>query len=138
MLIAMTRSQNRLTDPKVVAYRLRAHMGAEKIARTTVTKETGINRTSLADKLDGKTAFSYDEMDKVLAALGLSWGWLVTGVQEGVPTPPPLVGMLPQVDSNHQPADLRIARAKAQAKAQVKAHAGRPTMTLCDAESVAA
>lgn len=88
MLVAMTKPSSRLTDPSLVALRLRQHMGGEKITRRQVVQLTGINRTSLGLKLDGKLPFTYDEMDLVLAALNLSWIWLVTGSDADHPSYP--------------------------------------------------
>lgn len=89
MILSMTKpSSRRLTDPDIVSARLRGHMGERKITRTVLSNASGISQSSLGKKLDKQTPFTYDEMDRVLEALGLSWKWLVDGVDDQLPSYP--------------------------------------------------
>ncbi|GAB1813881.1 hypothetical protein MUNTM_29200 [Mycobacterium sp. MUNTM1] len=46
-------------------------MGDQKRSRTRLSKETGISRPSLSNKLDGKVDFTYSELITVAEALGV-------------------------------------------------------------------
>jgi transcriptional regulator with XRE-family HTH domain len=74
------------TDPSVVALRLRQYMGGRKITRSALAALAGINQSSLGQKLDNRIPFTYDEMDRVLPALGLTWHWLVFGDDDNLPS----------------------------------------------------
>jgi transcriptional regulator with XRE-family HTH domain len=67
-----------LVPPDVLAMRVRMVMGAKKMSRKRLAEVTGISRPSLANKLDGKVSFTYDELLAVVAALDVSWEALLT------------------------------------------------------------
>ncbi len=67
-----------LVPPDVLAMRVRMVMGAKKVSRKRLAEVTGISRPSLANKLDGKVSFTYDELLAVVAALDLTWEALLT------------------------------------------------------------
>lgn len=58
------------------------------ITADELAKRAGFNAGTLGKKLKGKVPFTYAEMDRVLAALDLSWGWLVTGEVDNHPNYP--------------------------------------------------
>lgn len=58
-------------------------MGDLKISRKRLALTTGISRPSLAKKLDAHVAFTYDELTRVVAAIGVPWEQLFT--QEDTP-----------------------------------------------------
>lgn len=60
-------------------------MGAQKVSRKWLSEQTGISRPSLANKLDGKVPFTYDEFGRVVAALDLDWGLLLAETPAGSP-----------------------------------------------------
>jgi len=67
-----------LVAPDVLAMRIRMVMGAQKVSRKQLADATGISRPSLANKLDGKVSFTYDELLAVVAALDVTWEALLT------------------------------------------------------------
>lgn len=48
-------------------------MGTNKVSRSALAEATGISRPSLANKLDGKVSFTYDEVIRVIETLGIAW-----------------------------------------------------------------
>lgn len=71
-------------------------MGAQKVSRKRLAEHTGISRPSLANKLDGKVPFTYDEFGRVVAALDLDWSLLLaetpaqsTRIPKSEPAAPP-------------------------------------------------
>lgn len=67
-----------LVDSETLARRLRMHMGADKVSRLRLAASTNISRPSLANKLDGQVQFTYDELRRIVAALGLDWRQLIS------------------------------------------------------------
>ena len=81
-------------DPEDIRVRLRAHMGIHKISRSKLAIASGISRASLAAKLDGPVEFTVPEITAVARALGKSWVWVMTGLDDkgphgGHPSDPP-------------------------------------------------
>lgn len=74
-------------DSAAVAQRLRMYMGDVKLSRSKLAMASGINRTSLADRLDGHVAFSLEDVDAIAQAIGRSWLWVLIGGEED-PLPP--------------------------------------------------
>lgn len=74
-------------DTETVAQRLRMHMGDKKIARSKLALASGIKRSALSNKLDGRSEFSIDEIVAIAHALNRSWIWVLTG-QNGPDSPP--------------------------------------------------
>ena len=70
-----------LPDPDrgEIGERLRAYMGVHKISRAALALKSGISRTPLSNKLDGKTDFTVEEVTAIANALGKSWIWVLTG-----------------------------------------------------------
>lgn len=106
----MTTALEHLPEPDTqsVARRLRAYMGEHKITRVKLAVATGISRSTLANKLDGHTELTLDEITAIAHALGKSWLWVLTGVDQPLPPEPTRYfwGLpLPRMDSNHQPPD---------------------------------
>lgn len=66
-------------DSAQVAQRLRMYMGDKKLSRSKLALASGINRTSLATKLDGHVDFTLHEIAAIAAAIGKSWWWLLAG-----------------------------------------------------------
>jgi len=66
-------------DTETVAQRLRMHMGDKKIARSKLALASGIKRSALSNKLDGRSEFSIDEIVAIAHALNRSWIWVLTG-----------------------------------------------------------
>jgi transcriptional regulator with XRE-family HTH domain len=54
-------------------------MGDQKLSRKRLSEATGISRPSLANKLDGKVSFTYDELLLVIEVLGVAWEELLAG-----------------------------------------------------------
>lgn len=75
-------------DSAAIAERLRAHMGARKITRVWLSKNTGIQRTMLAAKLDGKYDFTIADVQAIARAISKSWLWVLTGDEPASPPPP--------------------------------------------------
>lgn len=74
-------------------------MGAQKVSRKRLAEHTGISRPSLANKLDGKVPFTYDEFGRVVAALNLNWSLLLAEA----PTGSPIVDITRQDDGDPDP-----------------------------------
>jgi transcriptional regulator with XRE-family HTH domain len=74
-------------DSDAVAQRLRMYMGDVKLSRSQLALASGINRTSLADRLDGHVDFTLGDISAIAQAIGRSWLWVLTG-GEGDPLPP--------------------------------------------------
>lgn len=66
-------------DSEAIRVRLRRHMGEYKISRSKLAIGTGINRASLATKLDGPVEFTVPEIAALGRALNKSWLWVMTG-----------------------------------------------------------
>lgn len=66
-----------LVAPVVLARRIRMIMGDQKLSRKRLAELTTISRPSLASKLDAQVAFTYDELLRVVDALGVSWAELL-------------------------------------------------------------
>jgi hypothetical protein len=62
-----------LVAPDVLARRIRMIMGDQKMSRKQLSVATHISRPSMANKLDAQVAFTYDELLRVIDALGVSW-----------------------------------------------------------------
>lgn len=75
-------------DNDTVARRLRMHMGDVKMSRAKLSDATDISRTSIAAKLDGRVAFTLDEIVRVAHALNRSWVWVLSGVSPTLPAGP--------------------------------------------------
>ncbi|WP_165609093.1 helix-turn-helix domain-containing protein [Mycolicibacterium conceptionense] len=77
----MSTLQEWLPDPDrgEIGERLRAYMGVHKISRAALALKSGISRTPLSNKLDGKTDFTVEEVTAIANALGKSWIWVLTG-----------------------------------------------------------
>jgi transcriptional regulator with XRE-family HTH domain len=63
-------------EPQILARRLRAEMGAQKVSRKRLAELTDISRRALANKLDGQVSFTYDEVARIATSLGLDPGVL--------------------------------------------------------------
>lgn len=119
-------------DSTVIAQRLRMYMGDKKISRAKLALASGISRTPLGAKLDGRNKFVFDELMSIAKALDKPWWWVITG--EDAPPHPPVGadgpygtddaprrgrghrtgrGRLPRLDSNQEPIGLRHAKAAA-------------------------
>ncbi|AXH46810.1 helix-turn-helix DNA-binding domain protein [Mycobacterium phage Acolyte] len=62
-----------LVAPDVLARRIRMIMGGQKLTRKHLAEASGISRPSIANKLDGKVAFTYDELLRVVEILDVAW-----------------------------------------------------------------
>lgn len=72
-------------DTETVAQRLRMHMGDKKITRSRLALASGIKRSALSNKLDGRSEFSIGEVVAIAHALNRSWLWVLTGQLEAPP-----------------------------------------------------
>jgi transcriptional regulator with XRE-family HTH domain len=88
-------------SPAEITQRFRQRMGDKKVSRNKLAMATGINRTSLGEKLDDRGVFTVPELFAVARALGRDWLWAMTGVES---PPPPSDGslLLPQQELNVQ------------------------------------
>jgi transcriptional regulator with XRE-family HTH domain len=68
-----------LVAPDVLARRIRMLMGDQKLSRKRLAEATGISRPSLANKLDGKVSFTYDELLRIVTVLDVAWEELLAG-----------------------------------------------------------
>jgi transcriptional regulator with XRE-family HTH domain len=68
-----------LVAPDVLARRIRMLMGDQKLSRKRLAEATGISRPSLANKLDGKVSFTYDELLRIVTVLDVAWDELLAG-----------------------------------------------------------
>jgi transcriptional regulator with XRE-family HTH domain len=87
---------NAPVTPEALATRIRMVMGAQKLSRKRLSELTGISRPSLANKLDGKVSFTYDELLAVIEALGVAWDELLAGPL--MEPPPRLRDLSPRTD----------------------------------------
>jgi transcriptional regulator with XRE-family HTH domain len=71
------------------------HMGDKKITRAKLAIASGIKRPTLSNKLDNMSEFTLDEIVQIAHALGKSWLWVLTGVEEGGDGGHPLKGVEP-------------------------------------------
>lgn len=67
-----------LVAPDALARRIRMIMGDKKVTRKWLAQQTNISRPSIASKLDARVAFTYDELLRVIDALGVAWEELFT------------------------------------------------------------
>ena len=69
-------------DPREITERLRSYMGNKKISRSKLALAAGIGRTPLGAKLDDNGQFTLNELLAIARALGKSWLWVMTGVDD--------------------------------------------------------
>ncbi|OBB89122.1 hypothetical protein A5760_23055 [Mycobacterium colombiense] len=74
-----------LVSPEVLARRIRMIMGAQKLSRKRMAEAVDISRPSLANKLDAKVPFTYNELLRVIAVLGVAWEELLAGHRDDSP-----------------------------------------------------
>lgn len=88
-------------------------MGAQKMSRKSLAEQTDISRRALANKLDGKVPFTYDEFGRVVAALSLDWSLLLaetsptTQTRGGEPESPPDEAESPRSRWNFKQIELK-------------------------------
>lgn len=54
-------------------------MGDKKISRSALALASGVKRSALSSKLDGKSEFTIGEIIAVAHALNRTWLWVLTG-----------------------------------------------------------
>ena len=54
-------------------------MGDKKITRVNLGRASGIKRSTLANKLDGVSEFTINEILAIAHAINRSWFWVLTG-----------------------------------------------------------
>lgn len=72
----------KLVQPDVLARRIRMVMGGQKLSRKRLSEVVGISRPSMSAKLDGRVPFTYDELTRVIPALGVGWHQLLAAPDE--------------------------------------------------------
>lgn len=61
------------------------YMGDKKLSRKALALRSGVTRTSLGDKLDGRVEFTIADIIKIADAIGESWLWVMTGAESPHP-----------------------------------------------------
>lgn len=60
-------------EPTELARRIRMVMGDKRWSRKKLAEVTGISRSTLSNKLNGDSDFTYPELLTVIEALGVEW-----------------------------------------------------------------
>jgi transcriptional regulator with XRE-family HTH domain len=93
-----------LVAPDVLARRIRMLMGDQKLSRKRLAEATGISRPSLANKLDGKVPFTYDELLRIVTVLDVAWDQLLAGHDD--------TSRLAEASRTYEPIRLRDVQAR--------------------------
>jgi transcriptional regulator with XRE-family HTH domain len=88
----------------VLARRIRMLMGDQKLSRKRLAEAASISRPSLANKLDGKVSFTYDELLRIVTILDVAWDELLAGHDDA--------GRLSDASRTYEPARLRDFQAR--------------------------
>lgn len=96
------------TRAAAVARRLRSELAAKNIKAAAAARICGVTQPWMSRRLTGRTPFDINDLDLVCDLLGISYEYVASGIRP-IPPPPPPDGssLLPRMDSNHQPPDLK-------------------------------
>ena len=89
-----------------VARRIREELGRVGTNINRVAKSVGAVQQRYSRRMTGKTPWPIDELYEFCNAAGISFAYVATGIRP-VPSGPNDGLLLPRMDSNHQPPDLK-------------------------------